>query len=272
MTICALQNVQFYISFDVLRPPIDKRGISVPLCSWSNAAAKSATEASQCASRRMSYATQSARLVAATSVCLEQTKPARLQGVLMESKPRSKSGPKLEALRNVASARRLIGCVSVRSRAAMLSVLAALSLTNAARADEGGVSFWVPGFFGSLAAVPQQAGFSIMSIYYHDHCLRQRRRRPGARARNRQASRLECRLDAKWERPRHRRPRFRLSELHVCDAGVRRPGQPSEYWPRTATEHQSERQLGWHGDGGPLTVTRQAHRQSERRGERLRRI
>ncbi|MGA7430400.1 MAG: transporter [Xanthobacteraceae bacterium] len=85
----------------------------------------------------------------------------------MESKPRSKSGPKLEALRNVASARRLIGCVSVRLRAAMLSVLAALSLTNAARADEGGVSFWVPGFFGSLAAVPQQAGFSIMSIYYH---------------------------------------------------------------------------------------------------------
>jgi hypothetical protein len=25
-----------------------------------------------------------------------------------------------------------------------------------ARADEGGVSFWLPGFFGSLAAVPAQ--------------------------------------------------------------------------------------------------------------------
>ena len=84
----------------------------------------------------------------------------------MESKPRSKSGPKLEALRNVASARRLIGCVSVRLRAAMLSVLAALSLTNAARADEGGVSFWVPGFFGSLAAVPQVPGWAA-AIYYH---------------------------------------------------------------------------------------------------------
>jgi hypothetical protein len=36
-----------------------------------------------------------------------------------------------------------------------------------ARADEGGVSFWIPGFFGSLAAVQQQQGFAIMSIYYH---------------------------------------------------------------------------------------------------------
>ena len=38
-----------------------------------------------------------------------------------------------------------------------------------ARADEGGASFWLPGFFGSLAAVPQEApGLSVTSIYYHD--------------------------------------------------------------------------------------------------------
>ena len=36
-----------------------------------------------------------------------------------------------------------------------------------ARADEGGVSFWVPGFFGSLAAVPQQPGWSLATIAYH---------------------------------------------------------------------------------------------------------
>jgi len=37
-----------------------------------------------------------------------------------------------------------------------------------ARADEGGVSFWIPGLFGSLAAVPQQApGWSATNIYYH---------------------------------------------------------------------------------------------------------
>src|SRR3974390_1215447 len=37
-----------------------------------------------------------------------------------------------------------------------------------ARADEGGVSFWIPGFFGSLAATPTQPGWSGTSIYYHD--------------------------------------------------------------------------------------------------------
>jgi hypothetical protein len=36
-----------------------------------------------------------------------------------------------------------------------------------AKADEGGVSFWVPGFFGSLAATPQQPGWSLADIYYH---------------------------------------------------------------------------------------------------------
>jgi hypothetical protein len=29
------------------------------------------------------------------------------------------------------------------------------------------VSFWVPGFFGSLAAAPQQPGWSLATIYYH---------------------------------------------------------------------------------------------------------
>src|SRR6201992_2328495 len=39
--------------------------------------------------------------------------------------------------------------------------------SQVARADEGGVSFWVPGFFGSLAATPQQPGWSVANIYYH---------------------------------------------------------------------------------------------------------
>jgi hypothetical protein len=37
-----------------------------------------------------------------------------------------------------------------------------------ALADEGGISFWIPGFFGSLAATPAQPGWSGTSIYYHD--------------------------------------------------------------------------------------------------------
>ena len=39
--------------------------------------------------------------------------------------------------------------------------------SHRALADEGGVSFWVPGFYGSLAAVPQQPGWSLATIAYH---------------------------------------------------------------------------------------------------------
>lgn len=34
-------------------------------------------------------------------------------------------------------------------------------------ADEGGVGFWVPGYFGALAAAPLQPGLSFASVYYH---------------------------------------------------------------------------------------------------------
>jgi len=51
--------------------------------------------------------------------------------------------------------------------AAAILGLAVHGIPNDARADEGGVSFWVPGFFGSLAATPQQPGFSLALIYYH---------------------------------------------------------------------------------------------------------
>jgi hypothetical protein len=44
---------------------------------------------------------------------------------------------------------------------------AAIAVPTVALADEGGLSFWIPGFFGSLAATPEQPGFSLASIYYH---------------------------------------------------------------------------------------------------------
>jgi hypothetical protein len=44
---------------------------------------------------------------------------------------------------------------------------AGLSAPGEGRADEGGVSFWLPGLFGSLAAVPGSAGWSFASLYYH---------------------------------------------------------------------------------------------------------
>ena len=36
-----------------------------------------------------------------------------------------------------------------------------------ALADENGISFWIPGFFGSLAATPQQPGWSLVAINYY---------------------------------------------------------------------------------------------------------
>src|SRR5271169_4317682 len=52
--------------------------------------------------------------------------------------------------------------------AALLGLLAALYFTNAARADEGGVSFWLPGLYGSLAAAPVQPGWSVTAMEYYD--------------------------------------------------------------------------------------------------------
>ena len=46
--------------------------------------------------------------------------------------------------------------------------LPGLSAIDTAKADEGGVSFWLPGLFGSLAAVPQAApGWSLLTFSYY---------------------------------------------------------------------------------------------------------
>jgi hypothetical protein len=55
-----------------------------------------------------------------------------------------------------------------RIAAGVLGAVALLCHPEGAFADEGGVSFWVPGFFGSLAATPQQPGWSVANVYYHD--------------------------------------------------------------------------------------------------------
>jgi hypothetical protein len=47
-----------------------------------------------------------------------------------------------------------------------LAVGATLSLPTISYADEDGVSFWLPGIYGSLAAVPQQPGFTFTAINY----------------------------------------------------------------------------------------------------------
>lgn len=42
-----------------------------------------------------------------------------------------------------------------------------VSFSNLAEADEGGVSFWLPGQYGSFAAVSSNPGWSFESAFYH---------------------------------------------------------------------------------------------------------
>jgi hypothetical protein len=67
---------------------------------------------------------------------------------------RKKIGSEKTALR--ASAATALTCIG------LLSMTASISL-----ADESGTSFWLPGQFGSLAAVPETPGWAVASVYYH---------------------------------------------------------------------------------------------------------
>jgi len=60
------------------------------------------------------------------------------------------------------------GCaMQMRAMGKAIAVLAASLAAAAASADEGGVSFWLPGQMGSLAAVPTEPGLSMPLVYYH---------------------------------------------------------------------------------------------------------
>src|SRR5438105_4152603 len=82
----------------------------------------------------------------------------RLAEMVMDRKPlkRTSSAPQVLAKRApIADSRRR------RWLAAGIIAPAIALFSQCALADEGGVSFWVPGFFGSLAAAPQQPGWSL---------------------------------------------------------------------------------------------------------------
>ena len=59
--------------------------------------------------------------------------------------------------------------VSLRSSAAVALLCAGIfsATTSVVLADESGVSFWLPGTYGSLAATPGTPGWAVASIYYH---------------------------------------------------------------------------------------------------------
>ena len=56
---------------------------------------------------------------------------------------------------------------SHRASAAISLALVLLISPSLAVADEGGVGFWLPGQFGSMAATPQTPGLTLATIYYH---------------------------------------------------------------------------------------------------------
>ena len=59
------------------------------------------------------------------------------------------------------------GCLWLNVAATLLAVLASAFHPDVSLADEDGASFWLPGFFGSLAAAPQQPGWSMASFLYN---------------------------------------------------------------------------------------------------------
>ena len=66
-------------------------------------------------------------------------------------------------MKRTGSARRTLR--SIRLPAATIAI--ALTLCpGVSRADESGVSFWIPGLFGSLSAAPVTPGWSMSTIYY----------------------------------------------------------------------------------------------------------
>src|SRR3569623_1059907 len=57
----------------------------------------------------------------------------------------------------------------IRYKALQATALLTLSFISvgSARADEGGICFWLPGLNGSLASVPATPGWSWVTLYYH---------------------------------------------------------------------------------------------------------
>src|SRR5262245_2014770 len=88
----------------------------------------------------------------------------RDQNLIMSARIRPPSRPpgcadREAKMKNPRQTARLLAAVSA---AAILA-----GAPNLARAAEGGVAFWVPGFFGSLTATPLVPGFSFALIYLH---------------------------------------------------------------------------------------------------------
>lgn len=73
--------------------------------------------------------------------------------------------PKGTAMARKRAYARNASCSAYLAASAVATVL--VLAPQSASADENGISFWLPGIFGSLAAAPLQPGFSFTTFYYH---------------------------------------------------------------------------------------------------------
>jgi hypothetical protein len=99
---------------------------------------------------------------------------------------------------------------ALRCAVALLAVVALVLGHQVALADEAGVSVWLPGTFGSLAAVPVQPGFQCSTTYYHATAISK------SREEFEEGGRIVTGLRAKAEFDPT------LTELYFCDASFGR--------------------------------------------------
>src|SRR5271156_1458897 len=56
---------------------------------------------------------------------------------------------------------------NIRRAGGVVTIAVLMLGSGIARADESGISFWLPGQYGSLAATPTTPGWALGAIYYH---------------------------------------------------------------------------------------------------------
>jgi hypothetical protein len=59
--------------------------------------------------------------------------------------------------------------LSIQRTGCAVAVAVLLFCPEISRADEGGVSFWLPGQYASMAATPQVPGWALGTVYYHSN-------------------------------------------------------------------------------------------------------
>ena len=57
----------------------------------------------------------------------------------------------------------------IRRTGCAVTAAALLLCHEVSRADQGGTSFWLPGTYGSLVAVPLTPGWSLSVVYYYNN-------------------------------------------------------------------------------------------------------